>query len=49
MEGGYRVDLGWLGSMDDAKMTLGSRGRTVEAGDNLRKIGKSGELWCMCR
>ena len=41
--------LGW---MDGLKMALGSRGMTVEAGqqtDNAQKIGRSGEPWCIWR
>ena len=37
--------LGWK---DDVKMALVSREMTVEARDNARKIGNSGEHWCMC-
>ena len=31
--------------MDGVKAAIGSLGLTVEAGDNARKIGKSGEPW----
>ena len=37
-----RPRLGW---MDGAKVALGNTGMTVEA---ARKIGKSGEPWCIC-
>ena len=37
-----RPRLGW---MDCVKVALGSRGMTVEAADNARMIGKSGEPW----
>ena len=34
-----------LGSVDGAKMALGSSGMTMEA---ERNIGRSGEPWCIC-
>ena len=37
-----RPRLGW---MDGVKVALGNRGMTVEAGNNARKIGNSGEQW----
>ena len=33
--------------MDGVKVALGDRGITVEAA-RARRIGKSGEPWCMC-
>ena len=35
-----------LGLMDGVMMTFGSRKMAVEA---ARKIGRSGEPWCICR
>ena len=40
-----RPRLGW---MDGVKVAIGNRGTTVEAGDNARKTGKSGEPWYIC-
>ena len=37
-----RPRLGW---MDEVKVALGNRRMTAEA---ARKIGKSGEPWCIC-
>ena len=37
-----RPRIGW---MDGMKVALGDRGTKVEA---ARKIGKSGEPWCIC-
>ena len=37
-----RPRLGW---MDGVTVALGNRGMTVEAAQQLRKIGKSGEPW----
>ena len=40
-----RPRLGW---MDGVKVALGNRGMMVEAADNARKTGKSGEPWYIC-
>ena len=40
-----RPKLGW---MDGVKVALANRAMTVEARDNAREIGKSGEPWYMC-
>ena len=37
-----------LGRMDGVKVALGNRGVTMEARDDSRKIGMSGEPWCIC-
>ena len=37
-----RLRLSW---MDGVKVALGNRGLTVEA---ARRIGNSGEPWCIC-
>ena len=42
MEVGYEGDSGW---MDGVIVAFGNRGIMVEA---ERKIGKSGEPWCIC-
>ena len=39
-----RPKLGW---MDSVKVDLGNIGMRVEAA-RQRKIGKSGEPWCLC-
>ena len=38
--------LGW---MDGVKVAFGNRGMMVEAARQWRKIGKSGEPWCICK
>ena len=38
----------WLGWIGGVKVALGNRGMTVEAADNARKTGKSGEPWYIC-
>ena len=48
MEDRYEVDLKFCW-MDGVKMALGNRGMTVEAGRQGRNIGKSGELWYICK
>ena len=45
MGDGYEGDRPRLGWKDGVKVALGKRGMTVEA---ARKIGKSGEPWCIC-
>ena len=40
-----RPRLDW---MDGVKVALGNRGMMVGLRDNARKIGKSGEPWCIC-
>ena len=40
-----RPILGWIYGV---KVALGNRGMMVEATDNARKIGKSGEPRCIC-
>ena len=46
--GGGRVRGGpTLLWMDGVKMAFGSRGMTVEAAQQCRKIGRSGEPWCI--
>ena len=37
-----------LGFMDGVNVALINRGMTVGLRDNVRKIGKSGEPWCIC-
>ena len=41
-----RPRLGW---MSGVKMAMGNIGMTVEAADNAREIGKSGEPWHICK